>query len=90
MNEIMSTRQTEIDALEDEGIDTSDIPLLGDDFFAKAQWRIPEDMRVSVPIDMKTMAWYQKQGEGFLQQMAAALRIYAEAHQSVNEKHKAA
>ena len=67
-----------------------DIPLLGDDFFAKAQWQIPEDMRVSVPIDMETMAWYQEQGEGFLQQMAAALRIYAEAHQRVTAKHNAA
>lgn len=90
MNEITDTRQAELDALEDEGIDTSDIPLLGDEFFAKAQWRIPEDRQVSVPIDRETMAWYQEQGAGFLQQMAAALRIYAEAHCAVVEKHRVA
>jgi hypothetical protein len=31
-----------IDQMTDEEIDTSDIPPLGDAFFAAAQWRMPE------------------------------------------------
>ena len=35
---------------------------------------------VLVQVDPKTLAWFQAQGEDYEQKMAAALRIYAEAH----------
>ncbi len=46
MNERNSKKPSEtdwarIDAMTDEEIDTSDIPPLGDEFFAEAQWRMP-------------------------------------------------
>lgn len=31
-----------IDEMTDDGIDTSDIPLLDEAFFAAAEWRMPE------------------------------------------------
>lgn len=35
-----------IDQMSDEEIDTSDIPPLGDEFFASAKWRMPKGMTV--------------------------------------------
>lgn len=67
--------------MNDEDIDTSDIAPLSEEFFGKAKWRIPESfVTVTVPIDTETFAWFQAQGETAQQQMAAALRIYAEAN----------
>jgi uncharacterized protein (DUF4415 family) len=81
MNNTSRTDWHRVDALTDEQIDTSDIPSLSEEFFAKAQWRMPEQPRtVAVPIDPETLAWFQEQGEAAQEEMAVALRIYAEAH----------
>jgi len=36
--------------------------------------------KVTIRVDADTLAWFQLQGEAAEQRMAAALRIYAEAH----------
>jgi uncharacterized protein (DUF4415 family) len=38
-------------------------------------------LNVLVQIEPETLAWFQSQGEDYEKRMAAALRIYAEAHQ---------
>ena len=70
-----------IDAMTDEEIDTSDIPLLDDDFFAKAQLRLPKE-KTSVVITMEPdiLEWFKAQGQEYQQRINAALRIYVEAH----------
>ena len=69
--------------MSDEDIDTSDIPPLSEEFFAKAQLRLPKSsVNVTVQVDPETLAWFEAQGESALQQMAVALRIYAEAHKA--------
>jgi uncharacterized protein (DUF4415 family) len=82
-NAMSNTSKTDwdrVDAMTDEDIDTSDIAPLSEEFFTKAKWRIPQSfVTVTVPIDPETFAWFQAQGETAQQQMAAALRIYAEA-----------
>jgi len=81
--DISQTNWARVDALTDEEIDTSDIPPLGDDFFKKARWRKPSpENTVAVRIDEETLAWFRAQGEECEPRMAAALRIYAEAHKS--------
>ena len=42
MDNLSSTNWARIDAMKDEEIDTSDIPPLSEDFFAKAQLRMPD------------------------------------------------
>ena len=42
INNISESDWERIDAMTDEEIDTSDIPPLNDDFFAKAQLRLPK------------------------------------------------
>jgi len=67
--------------MNDEDIDTSDIPPLTEEFFANAQLRMPKSsVEVSVLVDPDTFAWFQAQGESAEHQMSAALRIYADAH----------
>jgi hypothetical protein len=41
MDNISRTNWARIDAIEDEDIDTSDIPSLTDEFFAKTKLRLP-------------------------------------------------
>lgn len=83
MNNTSRTDWARIDAMSDEDIDTSDIPPLSEEFFTKAQLRMPKSsMKVTVLVDPDTLAWFQAQGESAEQQMSVALRIYAEAHKS--------
>jgi len=66
----------------DEDIDTSDSPPLDDDFFARAEWRMPEKKRaVTLSVDSEVLKWFEGQGADFQQRVNAALKIYAEAHQ---------
>jgi uncharacterized protein (DUF4415 family) len=83
MNNTSRTDWARIDAMSDEDIDTSDIPPLSEEFFAKAQLRMPKKpVKVSVQVDPETFAWFQAQGESAEQRMSVALKIYAEAHKS--------
>jgi len=87
MNSISRTDWSRVDALTDEDIDTSDIPPLTEEFFAKARWRIPvTQMTVIIRIDPETFEWFRSQGENSEQQMAAALRIYAESNKLYSGK----
>jgi uncharacterized protein (DUF4415 family) len=68
--------------MSDEEIDTSDIPPLGDEFFARAEWRMPRrKTAVTLSVDDDVLKWFEAQGAEFRQRINAALRIYAEAHQ---------
>lgn len=71
-----------IDRMDDEDIDTSDIPSLDDDFFDSAQLRMPEKkVPVTLSVDSDVLKWFESQGSEFQHRINAALRIYAEAHQ---------
>lgn len=83
MNNTSKTDWDRIDAMSDEDIDTSDIPPLSEEFFAKAQLRMPKSpVKVSVQIEPETFAWFQTQGDNAERQMSIALKIYAEAHKA--------
>ncbi|MGF1497288.1 MAG: BrnA antitoxin family protein [Elainellaceae cyanobacterium] len=84
MSNTSRTDWARIDAMSDEDIDTSDIPPLGDEFFAKAKLRMPASSlaTVAIRVDSETLAWFQSKGEEAEQHMAAALRIYAEAQKN--------
>ena len=71
-----------IDSMSDEEVDTSDVPPLGDEFFARAEWRMPRrKTAVTLSVDDDVLKWFEAQGAEFQQRINAALRIYAEAHQ---------
>jgi uncharacterized protein (DUF4415 family) len=70
-----------VDAMTDEEIDTSDSPVLTENFFARAKPWSPVKMKsqIAVTVDSETLAWFERQGESAERHLAAALRIYAEA-----------
>ena len=74
------TNLERLDAMTDETIDTSDIPPLSDKFFATAKWRMPK-VKVTVEVEPAVLEWFKAQGEDYQRYLAAALRIYAQAHQ---------
>jgi uncharacterized protein (DUF4415 family) len=81
MNSTSKTNWEKVDSLTEEEIDTSDIPPLTEEFFSKSQWWKPvAPLNVLIQVDPNTLAWFQAQGKDYEKKMAAALRIYAEAH----------
>ena len=87
------THWERLDALSDEEIDTSDIPPLTDEDFARSGWRLPTVLKPNLPaisapvgvevaVDEDILAWFQAQGQDYHGKMRAALRLYAEAHQA--------
>jgi uncharacterized protein (DUF4415 family) len=86
-NTLENTSQTnwaKLEAMTDEEIDTSDIPPLGEKFFANARLRMPKGkVTVTVSLDKDISDWYQAQGEESKALMSAALKIYAEAHREI-------
>lgn len=83
-NNTLRTNWEKVDSLTEDDIDTSDIPPLTEEFFNKSRWWKPvKSLNVLVEVDPDTLAWFQSQGEDYGKKMAAALRIYAEAHKAL-------
>lgn len=81
-SKLTATNLEQLDAMTDDMIDTSDIPPLTEEFFATAQWRMPKPkVQVTVEVEPEIWEWFQAQGDHAQQYLAAALRIYALAHQ---------
>ena len=73
----------------DEEIDTSDSPPLDDEFFARAEWRMPaKKTAVTLSIDSDVLEWFEAQGADFQHRVNAALKIYAEAHQKQRKDYR--
>lgn len=83
MSKPTKTNLERLDALNDDTIDTSDIPALTDEFFTTAQWRMPKSkVKVTVEVEPEIVEWFRAQGENYQRDLAAALRLYAQAHQA--------
>jgi uncharacterized protein (DUF4415 family) len=81
MNKNTKTNLDRFDAMTDDMIDTSDIPPLTEEFFTSAKWRMPKNkVKVTVEIEPEVAQWFEAQGERYEEFLAAALRIYAQAH----------
>jgi uncharacterized protein (DUF4415 family) len=82
LNESTVTNLEQLDAMTDDMIDTSDIPPLTEEFFATAQWRMPQPkVQVTVEVEPEVWEWFKAQGDRYQQYLTAALRVYALAHQ---------
>ncbi len=89
MNKPTKTDLERLDAQTDDVIDTSDIPPLTEKFFTTAKWRMPKPtVKVTVEVEPEVVEWFRAQGDNYELYLAAALRIYAQAHQ-VPERAKA-
>jgi len=82
MNKPTKTNLERLDAMTDDMIDTSDIPPLTEKFFTTARWRMPKPkVKVTVEVEPEVVDWFKAQGDDYERYLAAALRIYAQAHQ---------
>lgn len=69
-----------IKAIKDNDIDCSDIPELDDDFWAKAELRMPEQKQaISIRVDAEVLSWFKESGKGYQTKINAVLRQYYEA-----------
>jgi uncharacterized protein (DUF4415 family) len=80
MKKPSETDLARIDAMRDEDIDTSDIPVIDEDFFSRATIRLPErKTSVTLRLDKDVVDWYKKQGKGYQTRMNAVLKAYMKA-----------
>ncbi len=64
---------------DEEGIDCSDIPPLGKDFWDNAKFVIPVKKKpISLRLDEDIIAFFKKQGRGYQTKINSVLRTYVE------------
>ena len=77
LNNTSGTNWTALEAMEDEGIDYSDIPPLTEEFFEKATLRIPAPQAQGlVQIEPDILKWFQAQGGEYRTLINSVLRRY--------------
>ena len=65
----------------DDEIDTSDIPILDEAFFANARLRVPEGkIPILMNVDAEVFEWFKSQGPEYQNLINTALRVFAETH----------
>ena len=80
---ISRQRLKDIEAIQDENIDYSDIPETDAAFWADAALRMPQTKKgVYLRVDQDVLEWLKAQGPGYQTRINAILRAYMEAHQS--------
>ncbi len=76
---ISPERLAQLEAIQDEEIDFSDIPEQGEEFFRNARLVMPPQgtkTAVSIRVDTDVLDWFKAQGAGHLTRMNAVLRAY--------------
>lgn len=73
------TNWAALEAMDDQGIDYSDIPPLTEEFFEKATLRIPASQAQQlVQIEPEVLQWFQAQGGEYKALINSVLRHYIE------------
>ena len=89
MNAKNSKKRSETDweylaADSDEGIDFSDIPKLGPDFWKNAKLKMPEKKdSVTIRLDHDVLTWFRGMGRGYQTKINAVLRSYMKSARRV-------
>tara|TARA_R110002095_G_scaffold130646_1_gene113371 strand:+ start:992 stop:1258 length:267 start_codon:yes stop_codon:yes gene_type:complete len=77
---VSEERVAELASMPDEDIDTSDIPELDEEWFAKAEWRPPVTKeQVTLRLDVDILRFFKAQGKGYQTRINAVLRAYVDA-----------
>jgi uncharacterized protein (DUF4415 family) len=69
----------------DEEIDTSEVPEISPEQFARAVVRrglkpVPSKAQLTIRVDREVLDWFRSQGRGYQTRINALLRAYMEAH----------
>jgi uncharacterized protein (DUF4415 family) len=81
----LGTDFARLDAMTDEEIDTSEIPELSPEFFARAIVRrglqpVEPKAQLTIRVDREVLEWFRQQGSGYQTRINALMRAYMEAH----------
>ena len=76
-----------LDAMKDDDIDTSDIPPVTPEMFAKAVVKRglkakDTKTQLTIRVDKDVLTWFKSHGRGYQTQINALLRAYMDAHKS--------
>lgn len=81
LNNTSRTNWAALEAMDDAGIDYSDIPPLTEAFFENATLRIPASQAHQlVEIEPDVLNWFQSQGGEYKTLINSILRRYIESH----------
>jgi uncharacterized protein (DUF4415 family) len=74
-------RLKKFDKIKDKEIDYTDIPELGDTFWANAVIEYPEKKKpVTLRLDADVLDWFRSLGKGYQTRINSVLRSFYEAH----------
>ncbi len=77
---ISKKRLTEIEAIQDEDIDYSDIPEADESFWRRAELQMPQPKKgIYVRLDADVIEWLKSRGKGYQTRMNAMLRVLMES-----------
>lgn len=79
-----------LDSMTDDEIDTSDIPAVTPEMFAKAIVKRglkakASKAQLTIRVDRDVLTWFKSHGHGYQTQINALLRAYMEASQSTRQ-----
>ena len=81
LKNISETNWDNLKTMSDEEIDTSDAPVLDEEFFANARLRMPAGkISVLLNVDEEILEWYQEKGIDIQSVANLALKDYVETH----------
>ncbi len=90
MKKKVTTKRSEtewkrVDATKDEDIDTSGVPQVSPEMFARGIVRrglkpVSAKQQLTIRIDQDVLDWYKRQGRGYQTKINSLLRAYMEAH----------
>jgi len=81
MKKASKTDWERLSVTKDKDIDTSDIAELGDDFFRRAELRVPPKQAVTIRLDADVLEWFKEQGQGYQTRINQLLRVYMQTKQ---------
>ena len=82
MSKVSRTDWKRLANMEDQDMDTSDIPELDDAFFQNAELRVPPKQPVTLRLDSDVLGWFKSQGAGYQTRINKLLRSYMESQQN--------
>lgn len=80
-----------VNNMPDDAIDTSDIPAITPEMFARATVKQggvtlkPSKQAISLRVDPEVLAWFKAQGEGYQTHMHAVLAAYVQAQREAED-----
>lgn len=82
MSKVSGTDWKRLSELDDQDIDTTDIPELDDAFFENAELKLPPKQPVTLRLDSDVLVWFKSQGAGYQTRINKLLRVYMESQQN--------